>query len=395
MISEVEQPKEKRSLSSEPPSLMSLPYEIIENILARISKWSYPNLSLVSKSFLSLLSSPQLYKTRSEIGTTEPCLYFCLESANHSSPQWYTLWMKPDETLTGTGTIHDYSLIPLPSSSPVLRTSTVAVGSEIYVIGGHFNRSSSVRIFDCRSNTWRDGPNMTVARSDPVAVLIDQRIYVLGGREMDESDDWFEVFDIKTQTWRALPSFRAGLELRRYIVWPNRYFPRLGDSQTAVRLINVNPNALEGKLYVAAQINDYTYEPKDDTWKVVSKSSIRRVKVWCVIENVMYACHDVFLRWYDYEDRRWREIQGLEELCYHPTRGFSGAERIVNYGGKLVVMWRPVQSDGKDKIEIWCAQIALEKRSKDEIWGKIEWINSVLTVPKLCDLCYSCVVVSI
>ncbi|CAD5333484.1 unnamed protein product [Arabidopsis thaliana] len=175
MISEVEQPKEKRSLSSEPPSLMSLPYEIIENILARISKWSYPNLSLVSKSFLSLLSSPQLYKTRSEIGTTEPCLYFCLESANHSSPQWYTLWMKPDETLTGTGTIHDYSLIPLPS---------------------------------------------------------------------------------------------AGLELRRYIVWPNRYFPRLGDSQTAVRLINVNPNALEGKLYVAAQINDYTYEPKDDTWKV-------------------------------------------------------------------------------------------------------------------------------
>lgn len=38
-----------------------------------------------------------------------------------------------------------------------------------------------------------------------------------------------------------------------------------------------------------------------------------------------------------------------------------------------------------DKI-IWCAVIALERRSDQEIWGKVEWKEPVLKVPKSCSI---------
>ncbi|KAL0834021.1 hypothetical protein Bca101_085910 [Brassica carinata] len=73
--------KKKMKTKAPPLSFSSLPDEITENILARLSKWSYHNLSLVSKRFLSSLSSPELYATRSRIVTTQPCLYFCFEDS--------------------------------------------------------------------------------------------------------------------------------------------------------------------------------------------------------------------------------------------------------------------------------------------------------------------------
>ena len=79
--------------------------------------------------------------------------------------------MKPaDETLAEDDEIlEDYSLVPIPSCHHLQHVpyfSTVAVGSDIYLIGGPYKGplSSRVRIFDCRSHTWRDGPNMLVAR---------------------------------------------------------------------------------------------------------------------------------------------------------------------------------------------------------------------------------------
>ena len=145
--------------------------EIAENILARVSSCKYPSLSLVSKRFHSLLSSPQLYKTRSHIRTTEPCLYLCPKYSEDRPPKWFTLWMKPvDETLTDHDDNHrlphddhnhrlpqdDYSLFPVPSpSNSILEPfyTSVAVGSELYIIGGTYNApSSAVRILDCQTH---------------------------------------------------------------------------------------------------------------------------------------------------------------------------------------------------------------------------------------------------
>ncbi|EOA18312.1 hypothetical protein CARUB_v10006825mg, partial [Capsella rubella] len=196
--------------------------------------------------FFFLISSPQLYTTRFNLGTTEPYIYFGVGSDSDKSFQWFTFSLKPQET-RNCEILNDYSLIRVPSYPSRLPSgSAVAVGSDIYLIGGCNKLTSSVWILDCRSNTWRDGPNMTAARVLPHAVLINQEIYVMGGCTIGS---WFEVLDIKTQIWRALPGPGADYDLcRSYIV--------------------VNPDAFEGKLYIASYENDYTYEPKDGTWKV-------------------------------------------------------------------------------------------------------------------------------
>ncbi|KAG7543294.1 Kelch repeat type 1 [Arabidopsis thaliana x Arabidopsis arenosa] len=286
--------------------------------------------------------------------------------------------MKPQETRNGE-ILNDFSLMLLPSSphSPqrVLYYSNVAVGSDIYAIGGCLELSSSVRILDCQSHTWRDGPNMMIARSDPVAVYLDEKIYVMGGCKNDESANWFEVFDIKTQTWKALPN--PDHELREYFY--------------------VNPDALEKKLYLAADTKDYTYEPKDGTWKVVREvSSCQQILYSCVIENVMYSFCDSHghIKWYDTEGREWREVKGLDIFYSHRW----GLICIVNYGGKLVVMWRQwsaVNHSQNPETKICCAKIALEKRHGDEIWGTLEWCNIVLTLPNSYYCLTTCVAVSI
>lgn len=177
--------------------------------------------------------------------------------------------MKPDEISTSDGDIlNGYSLIPLPSfshSSLVPLASTVAVGSDIYVMGGHNEPSSSTRILDCRSHTWRDAPNMTVARENAAAVYLNEKIYVILGRHYIANCD---IFDIKTQTWKASPMIGGDDELSTYL------------EDTC--------NPYEGKFYVGAD-NTNTF----DTYIY-----------WCVIENVRYCCtYSRYLMWYNSESK--------------------------------------------------------------------------------------------
>lgn len=85
--------KTQRNLSALPViSIMSyLPDDLLLNCLACVSRLYYPTLSLVSKRFCSLLTSIELYKTRTLLGTIERCLYVCLSSPSSSKPHWFTL----------------------------------------------------------------------------------------------------------------------------------------------------------------------------------------------------------------------------------------------------------------------------------------------------------------
>nr|VDD48583.1 unnamed protein product [Brassica oleracea] len=340
MISQEVEPTNKRKKTiPEPPSTLfsSLPPEITENILARVSRWAYPRLSLVSKSFRSLLSPLVIYKTRSQIGVNETCVYVCLKLPNQPCASWFSLWTKPNKKRAKRRGKTKFkrdssgnSVVPTPFSSfhspPFPRYIATTVGSEIYIIGGPDGKpASSVRILDCRSHTWRDGPNMTVARDDAYTVILDGKIYVIG------------------------------------------------------------VNVCEGKNYVATIGKDYTYEPKDGTWKLVREKSnlffSNSVEVWCEMENVLYCCTDLgYLMWSttEIEGRKWREIKGLDKLREHLK---SGNEfEMVNYGAKLLVLWHPY-SDLCMRNKIWYAKICLESRCNGrEVWGKVECVD-MLTFP--------------
>ncbi|CAH8390105.1 unnamed protein product [Eruca vesicaria subsp. sativa] len=375
----------------QPLSLSSLPDEILENILARLSKWNYPNYSLVSKRFLFLLSSPEIYATRSRIGTTEPCLYFCVEDLpSIPHPKWFTLWMKPaDETLENDDEIlEDYSLVSVPSChylQQVPYSSTVAVGSDIYVIGGPYEGppSSLVRIFDCRTHTWREGPNMLVAREEAYAFHIDGKIYVI---EEDRKDDkWMEVLDIETQTWS----------------------PLLGHGATEFRDEWFLVNVFRGQIYVIAAEENFAFDPKEGTWEVVgTHECYRHIDAWCAIEDVMFCfTNSGYCMWYDTKSREWREVKGSDmevlrdisedSVAREDSLAWGGVVGMVNHGGKLFVTWVPIPKyKTTEERKIWCTKISLEKRHEGEIWGKMDWVNEVLTVTKSFNF-LSCVVITI
>ncbi|XP_019089495.1 PREDICTED: F-box/kelch-repeat protein At4g19870-like isoform X3 [Camelina sativa] len=348
MNARVEPPEEKKKKkkrktkdSSPPPpssssaSFSLLPDEIAENYLARISRSYYPTLSIVSTTFRSILSSTELYEARAHLESTEQCLYVCLSDRSYQFPQWFTLWINPNRTLPNKRRKKKKRqlLVPITSSNFNSQSVSVAVGSEIYVIGGPVDRapSSAVRVLDCRSHTWRDAPSMIVARNYASACVYDEKIYVMGGCERLEDESWGEVFDTKTQTWELLPD--PGTEVRKGYAHTRRI------------------SECKGKIQLENGMNVYAYDTKS-------------------------------------EKGVWKEVKGLELLgVKHQRNGGAtyNTTKLVSCGGKLLLIWEGfLRYCSNYKKKIWCAEIVLEKRGGGEVWGMAEWVDVVHTVPSSC-----------
>ncbi|XP_010489786.2 PREDICTED: F-box/kelch-repeat protein At5g51250-like [Camelina sativa] len=381
--------KKKRTKQSTPESALipSLPDDLALSIVARVSRLYYPILSLVSKSFRSLVASPDLYKARSLLGTTESCLYACFNCL--SGFRWFTLCRKPDhhQTLTNneeeeeekkktstttTTTTSGYALasIPIPNTPYSEFASMVAVGSEIYNIGAEQpgkSPSSSVFILDCQSHTWRTAPSLPVELYTVSVGVIDGKIYATGLCDDDDPNNNLKLknslslFDPKTQAWDPQP-----LPCRQTVGTFSRHSA-----------------SIDGKLHVVAHKMMAVYDVKESKWDVLSNRSMYYGMVpnsYCQIDNVVYSASPESFRWYDIQAGRWRVLQGLVGL---PTFRRDSVFRLANFGGKLAVMWWQTISLYTGKKKICCAEIALERRSSSatcEIWGKVEWFDHVLTL---------------
>ncbi|XP_010468082.1 PREDICTED: F-box/kelch-repeat protein At5g51250-like [Camelina sativa] len=364
----------KKQLSSTEQSSnpsQSLPDDLVLIIVARVSVLYYPILSLVSKSFRSLLASPELYKVRSLLGQTESCLYVCLKMKPYKTPTWFTLCRKPEPTLTSSkekrsGGHHVLATVPMNHSPDVRFSSLVAVGSDIYNIGvpqGRLKASSSsscVSVLDCRTHTWREAPSLPVELFTVSAGVLDGKIYVVGkspdGRKRKNS---FQVLDIKTQ------------------VWDSAVIPPLIKSSHFD-----NTACIDGKFNVVTYAKVVAYDPKEGRWDpgFVPISRHMHSDSYCVIDNVLYCAADGGLRWYDSQSqvRQWRDLKGLVGLSRFSP---DDQVRLADYGGKMAVMWgvEVPCSSGYPTI-ICCAVISLERLNSCKIFGKVEWVDRVFTV---------------
>lgn len=154
--------RSKRLLEQSPESSPNtvLPYDLIVSILARVSRLYYTKLAVVSKSFRSLLVSPELYQTRNLLGCTETFLYVCLRFPDEVNPHWFTLYRKPN------GSTKKSLLAP----NPILNSPPFIIGSRLIVVGSKFyavscfpienSPSSKCWFLDCRTNTWLEAPRM-------------------------------------------------------------------------------------------------------------------------------------------------------------------------------------------------------------------------------------------
>tara|TARA_R110000868_G_scaffold67736_6_gene200781 strand:- start:14432 stop:15409 length:978 start_codon:yes stop_codon:yes gene_type:complete len=96
-------------------------------------------------------------------------------------------------------------------------SAAVAVGKDIYVIGGKdgSGASSRVDIYDTSRGVWRSGPALPAPRDGHVAALNADEIHVSGGQTISPPKTYADhfVLDLKTNSWRreaALPTPRHG-----------------------------------------------------------------------------------------------------------------------------------------------------------------------------------------
>ncbi|KAL0732096.1 hypothetical protein Bca4012_028190 [Brassica carinata] len=347
-------------------SSLSLPYDLLVMIVARVPILYYRTLSLVSKSFRSMVVSPELYKVRSVLGLTESCVYVCLRFGL-GSYNWYTLSSKR----SGGYVLASF---PMPDDdSPRVvglgfsYSDLVAVGSDIYNIGeaDKTTPTSSVSILDCKSHMWRKAPSMPMLLESLSAIVLDQNIFVLGRRYHQDGSwkSWLQVFNTNTQTW-DIPCCVLDLASRTFNIDGNLHAVNIFGWVFAF-------NSKQGKWDQLVEID-------------LSVGEIMLSESYCDIDNVLYSVSkDGALRWYDTDKTRWRELKGLVGLPKLPSSlaGFGSYVKLTGYGGgKMMVFWSRKFSIHLSHMEtIYCAEIALERREGD-FWGKLEWYDGVLSV---------------
>ncbi|RDX66170.1 F-box/kelch-repeat protein SKIP6, partial [Mucuna pruriens] len=331
----------------------SLPDDVALNCLARIPRSHHPTLSLVSRPIRTLLSSPHLFTTRTLLNCTDPLLYLTLRS-RAPSLQWFTLHRNPNPRLA--------PLPPIPS--PAVGSAYAVLGSTIYVLGGSINDvpSPHVWLLDCRFHRWLRGPSMRVAREFAAAGVLAGKIYVLGGCVADtwaRSANWAEVLDPGAGRWERVPS------------------------PAEVREKWMHASAVVGdKVYAMADRGGIAFEPRSGAWESVGgELDLGWRGRACVVKGILY-CYDYLgkIKGFDVERGAWEELKGLEKGL---PKFLCGAT-MADLGGKLCVVWEcQAQGNGKE-IEIWCAEIEINKNPDGELWGQLGWFGKYNPMDSTC-----------
>ncbi|KAG2240480.1 hypothetical protein Bca52824_090622 [Brassica carinata] len=273
--------------------------------------------------------------------------------------------MKPNRTITDGSS----GLLLIPISSPDVRhepsSSVVAVGSNIYKMGGHTPSSSEVSVLDCRFNTWH----------------IDGKIYVAGGCEDLNSVNCVEVFDPKTQTWASVtnPGVETQLprsELKSFGLGGKYYL--FGDKRVVYdpKEASWNPIGLGMDMHPVAMAMGLDMDEAMDMEMDMNGVASAVLYLHWVIGDVLFLWNERELRWYDSKTSSWKKLRGVEDFP-----DFEGDFKMVDVGGKMVVLWKVFgrHDEHGEERSIRCAEIALERRDGDEMWVNVEWWDVVLT----------------
>jgi N-acetylneuraminic acid mutarotase len=100
--------------------------------------------------------------------------------------------------------------LPEPIHHPVL----VGVDGKLYSLGGQPNTSRSLA-YDPVADAWSDLAPMPSARGAGAGAVIDDQIYVVGGRSPAQNE--FEVYDISDDAWTSLPNLPQDYNQRNHL----------------------------------------------------------------------------------------------------------------------------------------------------------------------------------
>ncbi|ESQ29937.1 hypothetical protein EUTSA_v10011944mg [Eutrema salsugineum] len=235
---------------------------------------------------------------------------------------------------------------------------------------------------------------MRKARAFASASLVDGKIHVFGGTVA--CSNWaneIEVFDPNTATWEFLWTERDAEE--------NLYGAEI--QQSVVMIDDDGKNVIfamdeDGRRFCIVPSKRIRAMCKTDSQLAGHRSD------WCVIGKELY-CRGTRGRILWCDDSRsldWKEVKGLEELRVkhlcgrrhrwgRPTTcvNYDITKLCTNSAGNIVIFWNKQLHDVEGSLELWSAEISVERRDGGEIWGKTEWSGAVYSLNPLSDSSFS------
>ncbi|XP_010473938.1 PREDICTED: F-box/LRR-repeat/kelch-repeat protein At2g29770-like [Camelina sativa] len=371
-----ENPKEEdQEVEKLAPVTLYIPEGLVESILLLVERCNYPKLSLFSRSFHHVISSPELYQRRSQLGLTEPVLYALIRFRfpRNRLPCWYILNRNVPRNIS-------LRLTEVRSLPPMnLGSAVVTIGYEMYVIGGdngRYRSTSDVLLIDCRFHTRRSLPRMQRSRYSAAAGVIDGKIYVIGGCEQRD-DNWVEVFDTDTQTWSSVPV-------------PGPFpgpFPIFNQNGAFMAYI-----VMQERIYIMDLMDCFAYEQRQGILHHVREFECHQMchNGCCVVEDLLYSIDPLCLSESpivacDPNDFVWRPVVGE---FFSPNLNYYEC-KLANICGNLMVIGPTKDRQGRQ--DVWCVEIVLKRLEGGEIQGKVVSRSLVLKSVDLgsIDLCRS------
>lgn len=342
-----------------PQLIPSLPNEISIQILARLPRNYYLNAKLVCRGWKAAVTSPELYKVRKELGTTEEWLYV-LTKGSGDKLLWYGLdpvsrkWQRlpPVPSLTANdGSRRGLSALRLWSvvsstiriagairgwlgkkdsldQTPFCGCAIGAVNGCLYVLGG-FCKASTMRCvwrYDPITNTWNEISPMCVGRAYCKTGVLNGKLYVVGGVTRDQGGltplQSAEVFDPHTGVWVEVPS----MPFTKAHMLPTAF---LADF---LKPMATGISSYRGKLYVPQSLYCWpffvdaggeVYDPETNSWVEMPMgmgegwpARQAGTKLSVIVDGELYALDpsssfdSAKIKVYDSQDDSWKAIEG-------------------------------------------------------------------------------------
>lgn len=185
-----------------------LPDAVALRCLAHVPFYLHPKLELVSHSWRAAVRSPELFKARDEVGSTEEFLCVCAFEPEN-------LWQLYDP-------LNDiWITIPvLPSKIRHLaHFGAVSTGGKLFILGGGSEAldpltgdqdgsfaTNEVWSYDPVMRKWAQQAPMLVPRAMFACCVIDEKIIVAGGfTSCTKSISQAEAYDPENDTWVSIP----------------------------------------------------------------------------------------------------------------------------------------------------------------------------------------------
>jgi hypothetical protein len=289
----------------QPLIIPGLPEEIALQILARVSRGHHPLLRCVCKPWYQVLSMPEIFNLRRELGVTEEWLYVLMKDEEEGlgwhvldpvHGKWRTLppmpeianiSKKPEAAETSWG--WRIPLGPLRTmriagvfrgwfqrkgfldKTPFCGCSAGAINGSLYVLGG-FSWASAMRAvwrYDSRTNRWAPSAAMEVARAYCKTGVLDNKLFAVGGVDRGRGGltplQSAEVYDPETDSWSQV----APMPFRRAQVLPTAFLADM------LKPIATGMAVYDGKLCVPQSLYSWPFfvdvggeifDPATDMW---------------------------------------------------------------------------------------------------------------------------------